>query len=130
LQHSAEQLLGEVIERLRQAAARAPDDIFVLHLLGDALLKSKNYPEAEKVYGNGIDLDGNNAMLLRGHGDALAGLGCYHEALEDYEKALASVIDMVGNSRRDVAVDDEIVRLHHRIGEMTLSINMLGAQRL
>jgi tetratricopeptide (TPR) repeat protein len=129
LQHSADELLGEVIERYRLAAVRAPDDIFVLHLLGEALLKSKNFPEAEEVFGKAIDLDGDNAMLLRGRGDAFAGLGCYHEALDDYEKALTSIIEMAGKSRRDTAVDAEIVGLQHRIGEMNLCLDMLGSHR-
>jgi tetratricopeptide (TPR) repeat protein len=104
LQQSAEELfetglalygegrLAEAIEKFRQAMEIDPKDTFIHHMLGEALMASNNYLEAEEVLHNALELDCDNPMLLRGRGDALAALGWYRGALADYDKALAAYV--------------------------------------
>ena len=96
----AEQLLewGETVGR---AEALDPEDNFNCLIVGEALLASNNYLEAEEVFDSAITLNGNSAMLLRGRGDALAGLGYCHQALADYERALAIVVANAAEHRAE-----------------------------
>jgi tetratricopeptide (TPR) repeat protein len=100
LRASAEQLV-EVVKKVGRAEALRPEDKFNCLIVGEALLASNNYLEAEAVFSAAIALNGESAMLLRGRGDALAGLGYFHQALADYERALATTIARAAEHRAE-----------------------------
>jgi tetratricopeptide (TPR) repeat protein len=100
LRRLAEQLL-DVTETGGRAEVLHHEDTFNRLIVGEALLASNNYVEAEEAFSSAIALNGESAMLLRGRGDALAGLGYCHQALADYERALAMTIARASKHRAE-----------------------------
>ncbi len=55
---------------------------------GNELMKKKRYREAEKVFQEALEIDGNNTYILVGLGDLYREMKKYHDAINHYEKVL------------------------------------------
>ncbi len=66
----------------------APDDLYLMTGLADALRQQKDFSAATVYYRKVLEIDPYNPFALRGLGDALRGLLQYEDAIEFWKKYL------------------------------------------
>jgi tetratricopeptide (TPR) repeat protein len=82
---------ADAVRACDRALAAAPDDTQVRGVKAEALLKAKQYQDAERAFTDYLDRGGRpDPEVYRGRGQARVQLGRYADAVQDYSQALAA----------------------------------------
>lgn len=97
-------LLKEAMEKENGMLYNEPRDWLLpaRHYLGNALLKAKQYAEAEKVFRKDLEINPNNAWALTGLQKALTKLGKKNEVISVQQKLKKA------NSESDIKINDAV----------------------